>query len=213
MNTPMLPSGSVRNGTSVNGGDQAHQMAGKVRINVASQKLGVARPMIGDRPADVVGGRIAAHRRVDADRQPDQQTDHDRHHPELEGCRQPAQYPLFDRPVAQEGVAQRAAQEDVPQPAPILHVHRPVQSQHPLDRFTVNVADHVLHFARQRVYGIAREKTHRQEYQNRQEQEGGYQQQNAADDIRFHIVVTNGRREARGSRRPSLAGRTNAKTV
>ena len=46
MNTVILPSGSSRNGTSVNGGDQAHQMAGKVRTKVANQKLGVARPMM-----------------------------------------------------------------------------------------------------------------------------------------------------------------------
>ena len=41
----------------------------------------------GDRPPHVVGGRIAVHRRVDADRQPDQQPDQDRHHSQLHRCR------------------------------------------------------------------------------------------------------------------------------
>ena len=44
MNTVILLSGSSRNGTSVNGGDQAHQMAGKVRTKVANQKLSWGSP-------------------------------------------------------------------------------------------------------------------------------------------------------------------------
>ena len=145
----------------------------------------------GDRPPDVVGSRIAAHRRVDADRQPDQQTDHDRHHSQLEGCRQPGEYLLLDPPGAQEGIAQRAVQEDAPQPASILHVHRLIQSQHPLQLFTVYVGVHeTRHLSRQRIYGIAREETQGQEHQDRQQQEGGYEKQNATDDIRSHVVLS-----------------------
>ena len=49
---PRLRSGSSTNATMRSGGAHAHQMAGKVSTRVASQKLGVARPMMAmERPA------------------------------------------------------------------------------------------------------------------------------------------------------------------
>ena len=77
-------------------------------------------------------------------------------------------------------------QEDTSQPASILHVYRLVQSQHPLERFTVYVGAHVLLLTRQRIHCIAGDEAHRQEYQYRQQQESGYQEQNAADEVRIN---------------------------
>ena len=46
MNTERLPIGSSVNGTTSSGGAHPHQTAGKMMTMRASQKLGVARPMI-----------------------------------------------------------------------------------------------------------------------------------------------------------------------
>ena len=51
----------------------------------ASQKLGVARPMMAMERPSVVGGRILANRRVDADRQRYQQPDYDCQDTKLNG--------------------------------------------------------------------------------------------------------------------------------
>ena len=45
-NTPRFPSGSCVKGVSSIGGDQPHQIAGKVMTMIPHQKLGVARPMM-----------------------------------------------------------------------------------------------------------------------------------------------------------------------
>ena len=48
--------------------------------------------------------------------------------------------------------------------------------------YTVYITtEHPRHLTHERVYGIAREEAHRQEYQYRQQEEGRYQQQHAAD--------------------------------
>ena len=45
MNMAMFSAGSLANGTHSIGGDQPHQIAGKIMTMIPSQKLGVARPM------------------------------------------------------------------------------------------------------------------------------------------------------------------------
>ena len=46
MNTPRFPSGSSVKGIICIGGDQPHQIAGKMMTIRASQKLGIAMPVM-----------------------------------------------------------------------------------------------------------------------------------------------------------------------
>ena len=46
MNTPIFPSGSSVKGIHSIGGDQPHQIAGKIMTMIPNQKFGVARPMM-----------------------------------------------------------------------------------------------------------------------------------------------------------------------
>ena len=114
---------------------------GRVDHHHGSQpEVGCRQPHDGDRPSHVVGGRVLAHRRVDAHRQGDDQSDEDGQQPELGGDRQSSQHALLDAPTAHQRLAEGPAQEDATDPAAVLHVHRQVQSQPTLEGFTVNSA-------------------------------------------------------------------------
>ena len=75
---------------------------------MASQKFGVARPMMATERPQVVGGGILAHRRVDAHRQRDHEPDEDGQQAKLNGDWQSGEYLLLYRPVAPQGLAQGA---------------------------------------------------------------------------------------------------------
>ena len=96
---------------SRSGGDQPHQIAGKMRMSVASQKLGVARPKIAkerprSRPRCLLDGG------VNPDGHSDQQSDEDRHQTQLDGDQQAAADQPSHGSRLQQGLAEITMQQD-----------------------------------------------------------------------------------------------------
>ena len=80
----------------------------------------------GDRPAGVVGHRVLANRRVDADRHGDDEPGEDRQQPQLDRDPGPAGELLLHRGAGRRAAVQRvaegAAQDEVTDPLCVLHV-------------------------------------------------------------------------------------------
>ena len=168
--------------------------------------------MATDRP-QVVGGRVLAHRRVDAHRQRDDQADEDRQQPELGGDRQPSQHAFLDPPAAQQRLAESAAQENAADPAAVLDVNRQVQAQPAFYQLPVDGDAKGSRATDHDVDDVAGDEADRQEYQHAQDEQGRDDQQQQPDDVRSHIFVAIGCREARASRHPSLQAERAQKTV
>ena len=77
-------------------------------------------------------------------------------------------------------------QQDISQPAAVLHVDRLVQSQHLLERFTVHppqACQPTLHD----VDDIARDEADREKDQDTQDEQSGDDQQQPPDDVGSHV--------------------------
>ena len=78
-------------------------------------------------------------------------------------------------------------QQDIAQPAAVLHVDRLVQSQHPLERCTVHLpqaAQSALHD----VDDIARDEADREKDQDAENEQSRNDQQQPPDDVGSHVL-------------------------
>ena len=150
---------------------------------IPSQKLGVDRPMTATERPTKSAAVSWANRRVDAHRQGYDEPDGDCQDAELDGNRQPFDYPLLHRPAAQQGFAEASPQENPSQPPSILHPGRHVQSQLPFKRLPVYLREGHLHPAQHDVDDIAGDEAHREKDQDAQYQQGRDDQQQSPDDI------------------------------
>ena len=111
-------------------------------------------------------------------------------HASTSRCTARSTLPPTNPATPQQRRAQIAAQEYAAHPAAILHVHRHVQPQPPLKLRPIDVgaaAGRLRHPEHEEVDGIARYEPHREEHQSRQQEEGGDQQQDAANDVCSHL--------------------------
>ena len=152
------------------------------------------QPEVGGRHADhrerasgVVGAGVLANRGVDPDRQADAEADQNRQDTQLHGQRQAFENGLLDRRAAEQRLAEGAAQQDTADPAPILHPHRYIQAERPLQGGAVQVAlHHPPTLIDDLVDRVAGDEPDRQEHQDRQDEQRGDGNEDAPDGVRGH---------------------------
>ena len=146
----------------------------------------------GDRPARVVGHRVLANRRVDADRHGDDDAGKDRQQPQLDRDPGPAGELLLyrgaGRRAAVQRVAEGAAQDEVTDPLRVLHVDGFIEPEPSLQSLLIDgAAPAEGHPGGHHVDDVAGDEAHRKEHQDGDDEQGRDHQQYPPDHIRPHL--------------------------
>ena len=140
----------------------------------------------GDRPPGVVGHRVLANCRVDADRHGDDESAKDRQQPQLKRYPGPAGELLFHRGAGRRAAVQRvaegAAQDDVTDPLRVLHVDGFIEPEPSLQSLLIDGAApaEARHPGGHHVDDVAGDEAHRQEHQEGDDEQGRDHQQEPA---------------------------------
>ena len=165
----------------------------------------------GDRPPGVVGHRVLANRRVDADRHGDDESGEDRQQSQLDRDPGPAGELLLHRGAGRRAAVQRvaegAAQDDVTDPLRVLRVDGFIEPEPFLQSLGIDrTAPAEGHPCGHYVDDVAGDEADREKHQDGDDEQGRDYQQYPPDHIRPHLNSP----RIRTPFRPSAPGRARA---